>query len=173
MKKFMLILMLAITAIQANVHECLIDDTKSLSTQIQSCKVAAIRAECEQRGVDVWSKTYTDGNTLQADEIKTKSTCSNMNIQISNIDVTDSVIVVTYTSITDKQEVHQVSMEQWGNLSVASEKVSSRYDRINRADSTTLMDVAVALQVDSREIKKKLLVMKAKSIRIAQIIMED
>lgn len=173
MNKFLIFLILIVGSIHANTHECFIDGTKSLPTQIQSCKVAAIRAECEQRGIDVWSKTHTDNNTLQADEIKTTSSCSNLNIQINNIDVNDSTIVITYKSITDKQEVHQVSMEQWGNLSMATEKVSTKYATIKRPDSTTLMDVAVALQVDSREIKKKLMVMKEKSRRIAEILMED
>jgi len=173
MFKLILISILATMSVYANQMVCPYDTNKDVNPQIESCRLYVMKSICEQNGISVWSQTKTHNNTLKADEINTKSSCSDIGIRISNISITDNTILMSYTSVVESNKVTEVSMEQWNDLNVASSKVNAKGRKLNRTDSTTVADLAMSIQVDSRKIKTALIKIENKTNRIIDILLED
>ena len=132
-----------------------------------------IKSECEQRGIKVWSETEVNANSLQADEIKTNSDCDNLGIHIDEIKMTGEKIIIAYSSLNSGDSVHVVSMEQWGQTGSISHKVTGSVTHVKRSDSTSIVDINVGTQLDSREIKRKLKTWEQKAKLIAAILSSD
>lgn len=156
----------------AATYECPLTET-DLNTNLNTCKMHIIKDECEQRGIQVWSNTIVDGNSLQADEIKTNAECDNLGIHIDEIKLVDNKAVISYTSIESGNSVHEVSADQWGETGTVSHHVSGSYTKVKRDDSTSIVDFNVGTQVDSREIKRDLKKIEHKLKLIASILVED
>lgn len=174
MYKLILVSILATISAYANQMLCPYDSNKDINPQIESCKLFVLKSLCEQQGIAVWSHTETHNNTLKADQINTKASCSNLGVNVSNIRFSDSSFILTYTSVNEPSAVTEVSMEQWNNLrNVASTKIQLNKRKATRIDSTTVADMAMSIQVDSRKIKTALLKMEDKTNRIINILLED
>ena len=92
----------------AATYECPLTET-DLNTNLNTCKMHIIKDECEQRGIQVWSNTIVDGNSLQADEIKTNAECDNLGIHIDEIKLVDNKAVISYTSIESGNSVNEIA----------------------------------------------------------------
>lgn len=171
MKHIIIVLLLCGVAFSRQ-YTCAYDSTGDYSKQVESCKLQIMRSECEQEGVSVWSKTTTNGNTLQADQINTDAHCQELGVNISTVSLLPQKMLVTYTSLRYGDDVHEVTLDQWKDLGVASTKSKVSAAKVSRDDSTTVATLDVDVQVDSREIKKKLKQWNNKAIRILNIILE-
>lgn len=174
MYKLILVSILATISAYANQMVCPYDPNKDINPQIESCKLFVLKSICEQQGIAVWSHTETRNNTLKADQINTEASCSNLGVNVSNISFSDSSFILTYTSTHEPSVVTEVSMEQWSNIhNVASTKIHMNKRKANRIDSTTVADIAMSIQVDSRKIKTALIKIEDKTNRIINILLED
>lgn len=173
MYKLILLSILATVSVYANQMACPYDINKDINPQIESCRLYVMKSICEQHGIALWSQTKTHNNIIESDAINTKSSCSDIGIKISNINITNNQIVMSYTSTIESNKVTEVSMEQWNNLNVASSKVNIKGRKLNRIDSTTIADLAMSIQLDSRKIKTALIKIENKTNRIINILLED
>jgi phosphoribosyl-dephospho-CoA transferase len=64
-------------------------------------------------------------------------------------------------------------MEQWNNLKTVTTKVQVKQTKMNRVDSTTIVDIAMAVQVDSRKLKTIAKKIENKTNRIIDILFEE
>lgn len=171
MKHIIIVLLLCGMAFSRQ-YTCAYDSTKNYNKQVESCKLQIMRFECEQEGVSVWSTTTTDGNTLKADRISTNAHCQELGVNISTVALLPQKMVVTYTSFRYGDDVHEVTLDQWKDLEVASTKSKVSATKVTRDDSTTVAALDLDVQVDSREIKKKLKQWNNKAVRILNIMLE-
>lgn len=173
MYKLILLLVAMCIQLYANEMTCAYDKNKDANSQVESCRLYIAKSICEQNGIAVWSQTKTNNNTLYADEINTKSACSNIGVTVTSVKYTDSTLILTYNGTTEANKVTEVTMEQWNNLKTATTKVQVKQTKMNRTDSTTIVDIAMAIQVDSRKLKTIAKKIDNKANRIIDILFED
>ena len=172
---YKLILLLVVMCIQlyANEMTCAYDKNKDANSQVESCRLYIAKSICEQNGIAVWSQTKTNNNTLYADEVNTKSACSNIGVSVTDVKYTDTTIILTYNGTTEANKVTEVTMEQWHNLKTATTNVQVKQTKMNRVDSTTIVDISMAIQVDSRKLKTTIKKLENKTNRIIDILFEE
>lgn len=169
-----LILLLIATGSQAFETSCYVDQDKDLNAQVDRCKLVALKDACEQEGISLWSHAQVNNNTLQAEQINTKSSCESLDIDVSAIINRDSVIVIQYTiAKKPEQKVKTVSSTSVTSHNSYVTSLSTSMTNGIRRDSSLVVAVNMNFAVDSREVGKKIQEWKEKSAQIAKILFDN
>lgn len=163
-----MILILAASTL-ANTFSCPFTDG-DIQSQLEDCQYKILKAECEQNGIKVWSKSKTENNTLKADVINTESSCENLDIKYEGYRVKSGNLVVSYSTAISQNDVHVVTMEQWNDIKVGASKFTGTVTKLQRVDSTKAVDVSMRLRIDSQRLK--MMKDRAKYI-FAQLLSEE
>lgn len=155
------------------MHTCSKNFDDPIEDQVEICKLQIFRNECENKSIDVWSNTKTINNTLNADEIKTTSSCISSDITINYIIATDTTIGISYSVNNKSNQVKEISMVEWNAISPTIATTHSvKATNVNRSDSTKLTDVTLHFRVDSQKLKQTIKKIEDKTQRIIDIIQE-
>lgn len=165
--KIILLVLMAFMAASAE-YTCLLNPNRTLDANIESCKLKILQDECEKKGVRLSSATTTKNFSLQSDKIIVRSTCRELNIKVTEatFNKKHDKIFVEYVLIDSSKNsaVEEISMNSWNDLGKTQSNANATIGTENRDDSTTLFNVSVNWQVDSRELKETTKKLKQKLI---------
>lgn len=157
----------------ANTFICQVNPNTNLNPQMQSCRIAIIKHECEQLGITVNSNTTVSNNTITTDNIKTSSNCSNISIHATNVKLINNQLHVIYDVINKNNQVRTVSMEQWMAIDPINNTSKINKTTVHTDSNNTIIKIDGELTIESKPVMDVYDRWADKTRRIIQIIKEN
>lgn len=173
--KVFILLMSAIIPGFANTYVCSVDPNQSVDSKVEQCKLEILRAECENRGVNVKSITTTENLTLTKDQIQSYSRCNDLKFTVVSAEFNQQQTKISVDYVMDGKSlaVEEISYQNWTDLGNIQSRSTANLGTAVRNDSSALINLAGNIQIDSRKVRETVKTAKRKTLAAINAFMEE